>query len=219
MTLWALSFLFLHSLILSEWALAQATSEPFWRAKQKIYQRVVEDQEIMVSVSTAAKTSTESALEGLKIVGGGRIATPVEYAFARSMQFQELATAQEYVKQVSYDPNKQILSLSLEAYSHKMNLEMLVKAIDNPPTTRTIEFLVQTGPLKGLKGVLEFKAAEPLGKKPQSEVGLAANFSYEKLPIPALFVRFGLEVILKRMAFRIRQKFEHDFRELKHEGQ
>lgn len=185
--------------------------EPFWRAKERVYQRIVEEREIIVSVTTQ-KISPEK-IHRLRMQGGGQIDVPMEYAFRRAMELDSLVKMSDYVKSSQYDRKSQKLNLALEAYGHQASFEILVKPSE-AEGRRSIDFTVLSGVLKNLKGRVEFRPV----RESRAEVGFEARDEYENLPIPAMFLDFGLEFVLKRMAFSIRQKFEREFKAQAQEG-
>jgi hypothetical protein len=42
----------------------------------------------------------------------------------------------------------------------------------------------------------------------KTEIGISGKYRYVHFPIPKLFAEFGIEVILQRMAARIREQLE-----------
>lgn len=164
--------------------------EPFWRAKEKVYQRI-ENREVIVSVS-----SQEAPAGGhhLVIRGGGQVNAPCGVVAKSAQNYEPMAKASGYLDDAKFNADSSILEGHIRAYGLKSKLEMKLQNL-NPD----IAYEILTGPLKGLNGRFQFLDA---GKK--CDVGMTGDFSYEKFPVPQFFLRFGMEVMLQRMAGKIR---------------
>ena len=168
------------------------TEEPFWRAKEKIYSRI-QNREIVVSVKSVPRT--EGLNNQLSIAGGGQVETPCSFVFETSKNFELFAQESGYVERAKFDPSTQIMEARLSAYGYKSEIALKLRS-DNS----TLAYDVLKGPLKGMKG--EFKFIPAGGKK--CDIGIGGQFAYDQLPIPQMFVKFGMEVMLQRMAGRLR---------------
>ena len=170
--------------------------EPFWRAKEKVYSRI-QNREIVVSVRAAPRTSGMKNL--LSIAGGGQVDAPCAFVFAASKDFEAFARQTGYVDRAKFDPVTQILEARLSAYGLKADIAFKMVAGDSAMT-----YAVLKGPMTGMKG--EFKFI-PAGAA-KCDVGIDGEFAYDKFPVPQFFLSFGMEVMLQRMAGRLRSYSE-----------
>jgi hypothetical protein len=86
-----------------------------------------------------------------------------------------------------------------------MRLRLDIRDKSNP---QEIGFDVLEGSLKGFNGLFWF---ETVGAK-TSEVGLEGNLSYEKIFVPKIFLEFGMEVVLQRLAGKLRRSVEEEYK-------
>ena len=184
-----------------------AEPEPFWKAKPKVYERI-ENREVIVSV-TSVSVSGEKFKNHLKVEGGGQVRTPRSFLFERAQHYDELKRS-SYVKQADYDPKTRLLKLKIEAFGH--SAAMKVKLSPHPGDERDrIDFSVVEGTLKGLAGQLLFSSISTV----KSEVGIHADYQYDRFPIPKLFLEFGMEVVFQKMAVFLRQYVEEQYEQAK----
>lgn len=179
-------------------ALSQAPELPFWKAKEKVYQRIQEERAIVV----AAHTDPIKAGERLVINGGGHIATPLSFAFQQALIFDNLKEVSDYIKEVKSENGQ--LFIRSKAYGYEAAMWLKIK----PSPTSGIHFEVMRGTLKGLKGDLHFDKVSSF----KTEIGISGQYDYVKFPIAKIFAEFGIEVVLQRMAIRLRTLIEDRYR-------
>lgn len=180
--------------------------EPFWRAKEKVYERV-KAREIIVSVNTKA-TGHADYPEVLLIKGGGRIDTPCEFAYEAAQKYEELAKESGYVDEVKFTADKRELFLKMSAFGFTESCTMNIgpKASADP---RAIEYLIMAGRMTGFIGRFDFLPVK--GNSKVCDIGTSGEYHYKKLPLPRMFVTFGLEVMFQRMAGRLRAFTEKNY--------
>lgn len=185
---------------LSAWSLP--AEKPFWQSKEKAVERI-ENREILVVVKSAPKD------KGKKLVaqGGGRILAPAGFTFERALEFDQLPKLSSYIQEAAFDEKTQRLTIKVSAYGYrdKMRVKLDIRAKASP---QEIGFEVMEGALKGFSGLFWF---QPLGPG-TSEVGLEGTLSYETLPVPKIFLEFGMEVVLQRLAGKLRRYAEDEFK-------
>jgi hypothetical protein len=169
-------------------------SEPFWKAKEKWFSRIQEGHAIIVSVKTEQKKGSETLI----FQGGGHIKTPQEFAFREAMKFENLKDISDEFKEVRWVDKT--LFVHTMAYGFEAKMWLKIAAIPN----REIKFEIVQGTLKGLQGVFSFAKVDNL----KTEIGIDGHYDYVHFPIPKLFAEFGLEVILQRVAIRLREHIE-----------
>ncbi len=192
--------MFLIFLALITSSIACWCEEPFWRAKEKVYSRI-QNREVIVSVRAAPRTS--GLKNQLSIAGGGQVEAPCAFVFEAAKDYEGFAKETGYVERAKYDSATQIMDARLSAYGYKSDIGLKLTSADSAMTYEVLK-----GPMTGMKG--EFKFI-PAGAK-KCDVGIGGEFAYDKFPIPQLFLRFGMEVMLQRMAGRLRSYSEQLYR-------
>lgn len=96
--------------------------------------------------------------------------------------------------------------MDLEAFSHAATLRVDLKPASAETEPRLIAYKLVGGPMTGFAGQIDFvKVAER-----KCEVGFVGEYKYDNFPIPRLFLEFGMEVVLQRMAARLRAFTEEE---------
>lgn len=193
--IWASLFMLLLS------AQGEASSRPpplpFWKAKEKIYRRIEEDRAIIVAVHTDPIRDGER----LVINGGGQISAPIAFAFAQAMNFDNLKQITDYIQEVR-SKNGQLFIKS-KAFGYEASMWFQVKSTPSSG----IHFKVVRGTLKGLQGDFHFDKVNSV----KTEIGISGQYDYVKFPIAKIFAEFGIEVVLQRMAIRLRDLVEERY--------
>lgn len=178
---------------------------PFWKSKEKVYERV-QNGDIVVSVSTREVAHSTPSRQ-LRVAGGGQVKLPRDFVFATAQKYEDLARASDYIRSAQYDAATHQVALTVEAFGYKAQARVEVHPVVSEEPWR-IDYKVIAGPLAGMTGAVSFAN---LGAK--TEVGLTGEYKYEQFPIPRLFLEFGMEFMLQRMAARLRafarEEFEH----------
>lgn len=180
-----------------------SAEEPFWRSKEKVYSRI-EDREIVVSVSS----TPDPAGHRMRLQGGGQMAAPCSFAFQAARDYESLARASSYVSQVKYQADSGRLDATLGAYGLSADLAFKLSSGD-----QVIDYVMVQGPLSTLEGKVRFLT--PRNKKQSCDIGIDGLYFYKTFPIPDFFLRFGLEVVLQKMAYGIREKVEAQYKAAK----
>lgn len=182
----------MFSIILALNVIASA-EEPFWRAKDKVYERI-QNREVIVSVKSVARNSGPKHL--LAIAGGGQVNAPCAFVFEASKDYETLAKESGYIDQAKYDSSTQILDARIAAYGFKTDVGVKILSRDS-----ALIYQIVKGPVTGMKGEFQFLPSKNPGR---CDVGIVGDYSYDKFPIPELFLKFGMEFMLQRMAGRLR---------------
>ncbi len=181
--------------------LGRADEVPFWKSKEKFYDRVKEG-EILVSVKSVA-AAHEGFKNTLYLTGGGHVAAPADFVFATATDFQRVARLSGYITKAEYFSAQHRLELHLSAYGYETRMDLSLK-VDKDSSPKTISYHVIQGPLHGLRGAINIVK---LSDK-RTEVGMYGEYNYDQLSLPQFFVEFGLEVIFQKMAARLRRYVE-----------
>jgi hypothetical protein len=185
-------------LIILAQIVAVFATEPFWRAKEKVYERI-QNREVIVSVKSLPRTSGPK--HQLSISGGGQVSAPCPFVFEASKDYETFALESGYVDRAKFDSASQVMEARLSAYGYKSDIALKVESKNS-----ALIYEIIKGPVKGMKGEFQFLETKSPAK---CDVGLVGEYSYDKFPIPEIFLRFGMEFMLQRMAGRLRSYCEN----------
>lgn len=175
----------------------QSSGEPFWKVKEKYYTRIKEERAVVVAVQTQKIEHGEALI----FEGGGHANVPIEHAYSQALKFENLKEAIDEIKEVRKVDDRLLLRTKSYGYEATMWLKITTKPQEQ------IKFEIVEGTLTGLRGELNFAK---IGDK-KTEIGIQGRYDYVKFPIPKFFAEFGIEVILQRMAIRLRSYVETKF--------
>jgi uncharacterized membrane protein len=181
---------------------ASAADLPFWKAKEKVYERV-KNGEIIVAVKSQSVTEPGVAKNLMVIHGGGHTGAPIDFVYRKATDFERLGQVSGYIKSAKFEADKRELEIVVGAFGFEGKMKLNLQF--HPP--RKIEFLVASGSMQGMTGVIELTSLTPL----KTEVGVEALFRYDQFPAPRVFLEFGLEVVFQRMAARLRAYVEEEY--------
>ena len=178
--------------------LVPALAAPFWQAKEKYHERV-RNGEVLVSVHE----NKSAGARRLTVEGGARVHAAKDFVIRASRDYERLARLTGYVEEAHFDASSGVLAVKLAAYGRRAKMDVKMQNLDDG-----VGFQVVEGALTGLAMRLHVTSLAP----ENCEVGIEGEFAYEKFPLPRFFVEFGMEVIFKRMAWRLRHQVESDFK-------
>ncbi len=181
---------------------------PFWRRKEKLHKRLLEERDIIVAVK-ARPGSKGTEKEELFMQGAGVVDAPVDFTYQQAKRFSDYPRMSNFVKSGQYDENSGLLKLHTEAFGYHAHLTLQMEFRDLKQEWKEIRFRVISGVFTGMTGVVRF---DDVSKK-RCEISLTSLFAFNELPMPRFFVEFGLEVALRIMATRMRSFAEREFRE------
>lgn len=199
-------FLIILALNANSWS-----EEPFWRSKEKVYAKV-QEREVIVAVNTE-DVKAGVAPRRLSIKGGGQMRTPCDFAFGAAQNYPELARESGYVEEVSYQADEGLLKLKMAAFGFRESATLKMSA-GQDGEHKAIFYEIMEGRLTGFKGRFVFYPVR--GRDKQCDIGTLGEFNYRELPLPRMFVTFGLQVMFQRMAGRLRAFAEEKYRTREH---
>lgn len=185
-----------------------ASSDPFWKSKERVYERIQQGEVIVVVKKE--KGQEGRAAHRLVDQGGGQVNAPRDFVFKKSLEFEELCKVSGYITKCKYDAAEQKLDMEIKAFGYTAVQKIKLK-IDDKSDPRKLGYEILEGPLKGMTGVFDY--AEVKGGK--TDVGISGDFHYDTLAIPTFFVEFGFEVIFQRMAINLRSYVESEYKKVK----
>lgn len=176
--------------------------KPFWQAKEKAIERI-KNREILVVVKSAPKDQGKLLLAQ----GGGRVNAPAEFTFQRALEYEQLPKHSSFIEEAIFNKEAQELTIKVSAYGYhdKFRIKLDVRDKMDP---KEVGYTVVEGSLKGFSGLFWF---QPLEAK-TSEVGLEGRLEYDEIPVPKIFIEFGMEVVMQRLAGKLREYAETEFK-------
>ena len=179
----------------------------YWN--QLRFQKKFQEKEILVSVTVTDRPKGLIPPQSLNHNGAFYVGTYAKSGFQRTKGFQFLKNMKEYIK--SYKWNEKNKSLYIKGQAFKYHAQLWMKFEYHEIQSKEgplyeIRWTHTKGLFTGMKGVLRFK---DIGRR-KHQITMTARYNFSKLPLPKFFVQFGLEVVLQKAAFKLRQYIEHE---------
>ena len=184
-------------------AFGGVAAEPFWKTKERVYDRV-KNGEIIVSVKTL---EPKGKIRELVVQGGGHVAAPAAFVLRKAIDFEQMGKMSGYIKSTKWDPAARELEIVVGAFGQEGRLKMSIK-IDEQARPRRVDYFIMAGGLQGMTGAFVFDELSAL----KTEVAFESSYKFEKFPLAKLFLEFGLEVAFQRMAASLRAYVEDEFK-------
>lgn len=178
------------------------TSRPFWQTKEKVYERI-KNGEIIVSVHSEENQTSAMIKSKLLVQGGGWVLAPLDFVYKEALKFDQLPKVSGYVTEARFDSATGILKLKWSAFGHQSEMALKLK-LSGDNAVRKMDYVIISGPLEGFAGCFEFVSVS----SDKTQVGMSGTLGYDRLPIPKIFLEFGLEVVFQKMASRLRGHVE-----------
>lgn len=193
---------FLHeSVKVSKAQFPKQEKQPFWRGKESLEKRMRDERFIAVSVR-----SESAANKGTKftIVAGGIVAQTRSRSFAIAQRYEDLQKVSDHFKTVKFNPTNQRLFIVAQAlgYQERMILEM--RPLEGK-TWAELQWQNVWGRFKGMTGVIRFTEIT----EGQTEISIQSAWEGEHLPLPKVLLGLAFEVIVQKVAQRMRDFIEH----------
>lgn len=181
---------------------AVPSEKPFWQTKEKAIERI-KDREILVVVKSAPKDQGKLLLAQ----GGGRVKAPAEFTFQRAQDYEQLPNHTRFIEEAVFNQKAQELTIKVSAFGYRDRFRIKLDVRDKLDP-KEVGYEVIEGSLKGFRGLFWF---QPLDSK-TSEVGLEGRLIYDTIPVPKIFIEFGMEVVMQRLAGKLREYTEGEFK-------
>ena len=176
-------------------------SKPFWEGKPQLELKLREERAVLVSVRTD-KGEKDKAADLFSINGVGHVRRDAETIFVLAKQFDRLKDVSEVFREVKFEPKTNRVFVICEALGYQAR--MLVQVDPSKEPIREIRFKVIEGHFEGLEGLMTFKELA----KMETEVSFRARLEAREIPIPRVLVGFALEVLVQKVAIKMRSHFE-----------
>ncbi len=179
---------------------------PFWQERAGVYERIQRQRAILVSV----RSQSHQEHRRLRLQGAGHVRAPKDFAFARAIDFAELPKVSPHIVEARYNPERSHLFLHTRAFNY--HARMLIHLSFPGPQElssgqRAIDLQILEGVFAGMRARLLFHPVEDQ----VTEISLRGFYDYQSFPIPSFFASFGLEVVMQRVASRLRQYVEDSY--------
>ncbi len=182
----------------------------FWEGKPKLEARMRDDRAVLVSVRTD-RGEVDPLADLFSIQGVGWVKRDAETAFELAKQLDRLKDISDHFREVKFDPKTNRVFVICQALGYQARMLLSVEPVSVPgvgsaPATREIKFKVIDGHFLGLEGTMGFR---DLKLSPaQTEVSLRVRHEAREIPIPRILVGFALEVLVQKVAVKMRSHFE-----------
>lgn len=190
-------------------AMASSTEfieKPFWRVKPPLLKKIIDNRDIIVSVSTLERVEKKSGLHTLLMRGGGMVKKESTLVFAEVLKYENLKKVSERIVEVQFSSEKNELYVHCEAFNYHARMWMSVTPLHEKGENSDpkLKFKVLRGNFVGMEGEFIFENYKP----GITLMGFNATFDYKTLPMPRFFVEFGLEIVLQKVARDMRAFLE-----------
>lgn len=174
--------------------------QPYWRHKPDLIKQMRDDRKITVSVN---KKDLPSGRVQFSIAAAGVVKATREKCFPAAQDYGRLKTVSEHFKTAEFNANYHQLFLVTEAlgYQARMILEILpVRA----SWRDELQFKILGGHFTGMSGAFGFESIS----ERETEVSILAEFEGSEFPLPKVLMGFALEVIVQKVAEKMRTTIE-----------
>ena len=170
------------------------------------FKKKLHNREIIVSVGVAAPKS-QGSLKTLTLGGSFLVSKFASTGFERAKGFKFLGGIKSYITKFRWIESKRQLYIKGKAYKFHAQMWMefqynsyLVEGV----RVYELHWIHTKGLFAGMKGVMRF---QDIGRRTH-QISMTAQYNFEKLPLPTFFLKFGLEVILRKVAYKFRSHLE-----------
>jgi hypothetical protein len=185
-----------------------ATPPPFWEGKPKIVAKLRDERAVLVSVRTA-KGLVDKDADLFTINGVGWVKRDAATIFALAQQYERMKDVSDMFREVKAEPKTHRVFVICQALGYQARMLLTVEPGEGPP--REIAFKVIDGHFQGLTGTMAFREL-PESQAPQpsaqTEVTFRVHLEAREIPIPRILVGFALEVLVQKVAVKMRTHFE-----------
>ena len=175
-------------------------AEPYWKSKPELLKRMRDDRFVTVSVKREEPSAGHIVFT---MAGAGNVNRDKDLSFKTAQDYTKLKEISGYFKTISFDAKTEKLFVVVEALRYEARMLMQLKPVVEESRSE-IQWDVVWGSFKGMKGVIGF---ERLGAR-STEVSFQGRFEAPELPIPKLLMGFALEVVVQKVAEKMRSYLE-----------
>ncbi len=176
---------------------------PFWRKSEKVFERITEEREILVSAGVTSKEVRAETWHKMKMKAAGLVSVPLSFAAEQVWKFETLPKVSSSFEEVKFFPRQMKLYMHVSAIGfHARMIMQLEKRVNDG--IHEIHWTNVEGSFKGMKGYVR------LEKYSRGKTFFSTRSVYEskKLPLPKALVGIGMEVVAKAAASGMRDFLE-----------
>ncbi len=179
---------------------------PFWREKTEVQKRINDEDLVVVSSKVTEVEDSKKFL--LQIVAGGAMNVPLENVYEEMTNYDKLKDIDKHFEQSKYDPTKKVLFIKVSAMGYYADMHLKLNEVTfSSKDRKQVHWECIEGQFKGMRGVIEAKALD--SKK--TEISMTAKYEAEKIPLPKVLMGFGLEVLGRQVAIKMRDYIKDQY--------
>lgn len=187
---------------------APFASKPFWEGKPKLETKLKEERAVLVSVRTDKGVRDKNA-DLFSINGVGYVRREADVVFNLAKRFDRLKEISDVFREVKFEPKTNRVFVICQALGYQARMLIQVEPTLKP--VREIRFRVVDGHFLGLEGIMGFRELSREARtdsRAETEVSLRVQHEAREIPIPKFLVGFALEVLIQKVALKMRTYFE-----------
>ncbi len=177
----------------------------FWKSNPELMRKMIDDRYIVVSV-THSKPKEKGQKYSFSFKSAGIMNISKKFGEKSIQEYHKLPEIINYIKETKFDKGKSELYFYGEAYKYivKMWLELKPKQVGDD---FEIDWQVVRGHLTGMNGKIRLEDHER-----RTEISLTGTYEATSLPLPAILLDFGLEIVFQQVAKKIRNYLETGYK-------
>jgi hypothetical protein len=194
----------LTAMAVPELAITKTTpldQQPFWKKKPDLMRRIREDRTVFVSVRR--ENMEKSDLTRFTMAAVGEVSRDKEFCFRASQDYPRLKDISDHFRSVNFDPATNQLVLVTEAMGYEAHMTFQILPVSEDWRSE-LQWQVILGHFKGMTGLIGFERVDAT----HTEMSMTAKYEAKEFPLPKVLMGFALEVIMKRVAEKMRAFIE-----------
>jgi hypothetical protein len=174
---------------------------PFWKKKPQLLEKIRDERAILVSVRADNAPKSDEVIFTMN--GAGVARQPKDFCFRTAQDYPRLKEISEHFKTVSFDLPTRQLFIVTEALGYQARMVMRVTPVSEDWRSE-LQWEVIWGHFKGMTGLIGFENIDA----GRTEMSLSARYQASELPLPKALVGFALEVVMQKVAEKMRTYIE-----------
>lgn len=181
--------------------------EPYWIKKPRVVKKMFDSRYIPVSVEVLEPTKAKGK-KTLKMQAGAIINVPLKETMRFASNLKNYTRAKPYVEKIEIYDSEKLMYAKTQAYDYYAEFLVQHMQATMPEKQAQLQWRIVGGLFKGMTVVYDFK---DVGNR-KTQIAMSALYKFKKMPLPKLFIEFGLEVIMQRAGAKLRALAEDDFK-------
>jgi len=176
--------------------------DAFWKKRPELVRKIRDERSILVSVTESNELGKGISF---KMLGVGIVRRSKEFSFRASQEYSRLPQVSDHFQEAVYAESSHQLLLVVAALGFKTRMVLRILPVAGEERSE-LQWEVIHGSFKGLKGLVGYER-DGDGK---TEMSLDAHYTAETLPLPKPLMGFALEVIIQKVAEKMRSFIESE---------